>query len=48
MLAARADISVNDTFTRMRTHARSRGLRLTAVASGVVAGLIDVKVLMSS
>lgn len=48
VLAARADISVNDAFTRMRTHARTHGLTLTAVASAVVDGLIDVKVLMNS
>ena len=48
VLAARADISVNDAFTRMRTHARNHGLNLTAVASAVVDGLIDVKVLMKA
>jgi len=48
VLAARADISVNDAFTRMRTHARNNGLTLTAVASAVVDGLIDVKVLMDA
>lgn len=48
VLAARADISVNDAFTRMRTHARNHGLTLTAVASAVVEGLIDVKVLMKA
>ncbi len=48
VLAARAEISVDDAFTRMRTHARRHGLALTAVASGVVEGLIDVTVLMSS
>ena len=48
VLAARADISVDDAFTRLRTYARNRGLTLTAVASSVVDGLVDVKVLMNS
>lgn len=48
VLAARADISVDQAFTRLRTHARNRGLTLTAVASAVVDGLIEVKVLMNS
>ena len=48
VLAARADVSVNDAFTRMRTHARNNGLTLTAVAAAVVDGLIDVKLLMDA
>lgn len=47
VLAARADISVSDAFTRMRSYARNHGLTLTGVASAVVDGLMDVKVLMS-
>jgi GAF domain-containing protein len=48
VLAARVDISVDEAFTRLRSHARNHGLTLTAVASAVVDGLIDVKVLMNS
>lgn len=39
-LAALAGISVNEAFTRMRTHARRESLTLTDVASAVVDGVI--------
>ena len=48
VLAARAQISVGEAFTLMRTHARRRGLRLTDVASAVVQGSIDVDALTST
>jgi hypothetical protein len=41
VLAARAGISVAEAFTRMRTHARSTGLTLTAVATAVLNGSVD-------
>lgn len=45
VLAARADIGVDEAFTRMRAHARGSGRTLTAVAKAVVAGAIDARVL---
>lgn len=48
MLAARAQISVSEAFARMRRHARRDGVTLTAVATAVVDGSIDVGVLASS
>jgi len=38
VLSTRAEISVNEAFSRMRTHARRTGEQLTAVAEAVVAG----------
>ncbi|QWZ09939.1 GAF and ANTAR domain-containing protein [Nocardioides panacis] len=40
VLAARADISVNAAFVRMRTHARTHQLSLTEVATAVVEGTL--------
>ena len=48
MLAARGDISVAEAFARMREHARNHGTTLTAVATAVVDGSIDVGVRASS
>jgi hypothetical protein len=45
MLASRASISVAEAFARMRSHARRNGIALTAVASSVVDGSIDSRVL---
>jgi len=45
MLASRGSISVAEAFTRMRSHARRNGLALTTVASSVVDGSIDARVL---
>ena len=45
MLAARAGISVDEAFTRMRRHARGRGLPLTDVAGRVIAGTLGAEVL---
>ena len=41
VLSARADISVDQAFSRMRTHARCNGLTLSFVASRVIDGTID-------
>lgn len=46
VLAARAGIRVDEAFTRMRDHARHTGLTLTAVATSVVDGTLDPRVLM--
>ena len=43
VLSARADISVDQAFSRMRTHARGNGLTLSFVASSVVDGTIDLR-----
>lgn len=48
VLAARADISVDEAFTRMRDHARHNGLTLTAVATAVVDGSLDARVLLGA
>jgi ANTAR domain/GAF domain len=48
VLAARAGLSVTEAFTRMRAHARRRGLTLTAVAGAVVEGRLDEAVLLRS
>ncbi len=45
MLASRASISVAEAFVRMRSHARRNGIALTTVASSVVDGSIDPRVL---
>jgi GAF domain-containing protein len=42
VLSARAGISVNEAFNRMRTHARSTGLTLSVVATRVIDGAIDL------
>jgi hypothetical protein len=47
VLAARSGLSVAEAFTRMRAHARRRGLTLTAVAGAVVEGRLDEAVLSS-
>lgn len=46
VLAARADITVIEAFTRMRAHARGSGLTLTGVATAVLEGSIDERVLV--
>jgi GAF domain-containing protein len=48
VLAARAGLTVAEAFTRMRAHARRRGLALTAVARAVVEGQLDEAVLLGS
>jgi len=48
MLAARAGVTVSAAFTRMRTHARNNGITLTAVATAVVDGSIDERILAGS
>jgi GAF domain-containing protein len=48
VLAARADITVPQAFTRMRTHARRNGLTLTGVATAVIDGTIDERILVGS
>lgn len=48
VLSARAEISVSEAFTRMRTHARNRGLTLTVVAESVIAGTLDSRLLTSA
>jgi GAF domain-containing protein len=48
VLAARADITVTEAFTRMRTHARGSGLTLTGVATAVIDGTIDERILVGS
>ena len=45
VLAARADIAVAEAFVRMRAYARRHGLALTAVATAVVDGSVDVRAL---
>ena len=45
VLAARSKITVDEAFSRMRVHARHTGVTLTAVATGVVEGSIDPRVL---
>jgi len=42
VLAERASISVDEAFERLRSHARSHRLGITAVAEGVIAGSLDV------
>jgi transcriptional regulator with GAF, ATPase, and Fis domain len=41
VLSARAEISVGEAFSRMRTHARRTGRQLTSVAEAVVTGSLD-------
>ena len=41
VLSARAEISVGEAFSRMRTHARRTGQQLTSVAEAVVTGSLD-------
>jgi transcriptional regulator with GAF, ATPase, and Fis domain len=41
VLSARAEISVGEAFSRMRTHARRTGQQLTGVAEAVVTGSLD-------
>jgi GAF domain-containing protein len=48
VLAARADITVAEAFTRMRTHARGNNLTLTGVATAVIDGTIDERFLVGS
>ncbi|MGZ4617267.1 MAG: GAF and ANTAR domain-containing protein [Frankiaceae bacterium] len=48
VLAVRADISVAEAFTRMRTHARRDGVTLTAVATALVNGSLDARDLVTS
>ncbi|MCU1668241.1 MAG: response regulator receiver and domain protein [Blastococcus sp.] len=48
LLAARVDISVAEAFTRMRTHARGNGVTLTAVATALVDGSLDARVLVTA
>jgi GAF domain-containing protein len=45
-LAAHAGVSVDEAFTRMRSHARSHNLTLTDIASRVVNGTIATDVLI--
>ena len=45
VLAAQAGIRVDDAFQRMRDHARHNGLTLTAVATGIVEGTLDTRIL---
>ena len=45
VLAARGEVTVDVAFTRMRDHARRTGRTLTAVATAVVMGSLDVRVL---
>ena len=47
-LSARAGISVGEAFARMRTHARSNNITLTAVAAAVISGAIDATALVES
>lgn len=42
MIAERNDLQIDDAFERLRTYARANGLRLTAVATGVVNRTIDL------
>ncbi|MDD7965407.1 GAF and ANTAR domain-containing protein [Actinomycetospora lemnae] len=42
VLAGRGDLSPEDAFTALRSHARARGLRLTELARDVVQGTVDV------
>jgi len=46
VLAARADITVDQAFARMRAHARRNGVPLTAVATAVLDGSLDARVLV--
>lgn len=48
MLAVRTNTSVAEAFARMRSHARRGGSTLTAVATAVVEGSIDVGVFVDS
>lgn len=48
VLAARADISVAEAFTRMRSYARGHGVALTAVAAAVVDGSLDARALVAA
>jgi GAF domain-containing protein len=48
VLAARSGISVSEAFLRMRSHARRRGLALTALAAAVVEGTVDHSAVLSS
>ena len=48
VLAARAEVSVSEAFTRLRDHARHSGLTLTSVATAVVNGSLDARVLMGA
>jgi AmiR/NasT family two-component response regulator len=43
VLAARAGIGLAGAFVRMRSYARRSGLTLTAVATAVVDGSVDVR-----
>lgn len=46
MLAARAGIGVDEAFTRMRRHARGRGMPLTDVAGQVIDGTLQPDVVL--
>jgi transcriptional regulator with GAF, ATPase, and Fis domain len=48
VLAARADVSVAEAFTRMRTRARRDGVTLTTVATALVNGSLDARSLVNS
>jgi len=48
VLAARAEVSVDVAFARMREHARHTGTALSTVARGIVEGVVDVRVLMGA
>jgi hypothetical protein len=48
VLAARAQVGVDEAFTRMRNHARHTGLTLTVVAAAVVDGSLDLQALWRS
>ncbi len=48
VLAARAKISVDEAFNLMRLHARSNRITLTAVASAVIGGTVDLRAMTRS
>jgi GAF domain-containing protein len=48
VLASRADLNVDEAFTRMRAHARRNGVTLTGVAAAVVSGSMDIELITSA
>lgn len=48
VLAARANISVTEAFTQMRSHARRNHVTLTAVATAIIEGTLGETILASS
>jgi len=48
VLAARTGVGVDAAFTRMRDHARHTGLTLTSVATAVVDGSLEARVLLGN